>query len=266
MPDDATPRASHGGLQSLDLALSVLAEMARADGPRSLSEIARACGMPPSKVHRYLASFLGAGLVSQAGRSGKYDLGKGALELGLAAMARHDLITETSERLPDLRDETGMTALLSVWGNDGATVIRWERAASPIVTSMGLGTVLPLLTSATGRVFFAYAPQAPLSEALRAEARRLRAAPDLAPEVDPSRAGLERLRAEIRSTGHASVAGRFIPGLVAVAAPILDWQGEALAAVALIGTDSADVAPDSLKVDRLRAFSRTLSIMPQGAS
>ena len=45
-----------------------------------------------------------------------------------------------------------MSSLLSVLGNEGATVIRWERAASPAVTSVGLGTTLPLLKSATGRV------------------------------------------------------------------------------------------------------------------
>ncbi len=58
------------GLKSLDAALGVLAFMARQDGSLSLTEIARACDMPHSKIHRYLASFVDAGLVKQEGRSG----------------------------------------------------------------------------------------------------------------------------------------------------------------------------------------------------
>ncbi len=189
--------------------------------------------------------------MSQAGRSGRYDLGLNALQLGLAAMARHDFIGAATDSMPDLRDATGMTVLLSVWGNDGATVIRWERAAAPVVTSMGLGTVMPLLTSATGRAFFAYAPQEPLKAVLQIEAARLRAAPDLAPEIDPSPEGLTDVRKSIRAAGYASVSGRFIPGLVAVAAPVLDWQGEALAVLTLIGTDEADIAADAKPVKAL---------------
>lgn len=44
------------GLKSLDIALGVLAFMARQQGPMTLSDIARGCDMPPSKAHRYLAS------------------------------------------------------------------------------------------------------------------------------------------------------------------------------------------------------------------
>ncbi|MGD1884560.1 MAG: IclR family transcriptional regulator [Paracoccaceae bacterium] len=261
MADSSAPteRISSGGLQSLDLALGVLAKLARGAGPMSLKDIAHACDMPPSKVHRYLASFLAAGLVSQAGRSGKYDLGLNALQLGLAAMARHDFIAAATDRMPDLRDSTGMTVLLSVWGNDGSTVIRWERAASPMVTSMGLGTVLPLLTSATGRAFFAYAPQAPLKPTLAVEAARLCAAPELAPEIDPSPEGLVDLHKSLRAAGFASVSGRFIPGLVAAAAPVLDWQGEALAVITLIGTDEADIEANAKPVKELRATCAEIS-------
>jgi DNA-binding IclR family transcriptional regulator len=40
------------GLKSLDTALGVLAFMRRQSGAMSLTDIAKGCGMPPSKVHR----------------------------------------------------------------------------------------------------------------------------------------------------------------------------------------------------------------------
>ncbi len=57
--------------------------------------------MPLGKAHRYLASFAHAGLVRQAGRSGKCDLGPQAVQLGLAAMPRNDFINTAAAGRPD---------------------------------------------------------------------------------------------------------------------------------------------------------------------
>lgn len=249
-----------GGIQSLDAALKLLKSLGEHVGPMSLSQIAKRCDMPLSKAHRYLASFLHAGLVEQAGRSGKYDLGRGALLLGLAALDRHDFVNRAAEALPDLCAATGLTGLLAVWGNTGATVVRWERTSSPTVTSMGLGTTLPLLNSATGRAFLAWAPAAPLEEALEREVRRAKKNPTLVPDLKPTRAGVEALRKDIREAGYASVDGKFIPGLVALSSPILDWQNEAQAVVTLVGTDPASTRPASETVQRLKAFSAQQSL------
>lgn len=258
---EKTVRAPRG-TQSLDAALNMLQAMASRHGPVSLSELARLCRMPPSKVHRYLASFQRAGLVAQAGRSGKYDLGPGAVTLGLSALARYDFVNRASEALPDLCAESGLTVLLSVWGDQGATVIRWERAASPSVTSMGLGTTLPLLSSATGRAFLAWAPPAPMQAMRDTELRRVRQKPAIAPDLTPTNEGLEKLQGEIRSRGYAWVDGKFIPGLVAIAAPILDWQGKAQSVVTLFGIDPAITEPGSDAVRHLVAFCQAQSFAP----
>jgi DNA-binding IclR family transcriptional regulator len=258
----ATPKTGiekSNGIQALDAALRVLAEMGRVKGPATLSDIARACDMPPSKVHRYLASFQQAGLVEQTERSGRYDLGRGAALLGLSAIARHDFVNRASDGLPDLSAETGMSALLSVLGNEGATVIRWERAASPAVTSIGLGTTLPLLKSATGRVLLAWAPRAPLQSLLETEIRLAQRNPNMFPDITPTTQGIDALNAETRAKGYSFVDGRFIPGLVAIAAPILDWQNEVQAVVTLVGTDPSNAQANSKPVAALLAFCKNQS-------
>lgn len=260
MASPKTQIEKSNGIQALDAALRVLSEMGLLKGPATLSDIARACEMPPSKVHRYLASFQQAGLVEQAGRSGRYDLGRGAALLGLSAIARHDFVNRASDALPELSAATGMSGLLSVLGNEGATVIRWERAASPAVTSIGLGTTLPLLKSATGRVLLAWAPQAPLQSLLETEIRIAQRNPNMFPDITPTAAGIEKLNAETRAKGYSSVDGRFIPGLVAIAAPILDWQNEAQAVITLVGTDPTSTLPDSNAVAALLAFCQAQSV------
>ena len=56
------------------------------------------------------------------------------------------------------------------------------------------------------------------------------------------------------------VDGRFIPGLRALGAPILNWQGEAEAAITLIGTDDDLLAEGSAARRYLTAFVARLSI------
>jgi DNA-binding IclR family transcriptional regulator len=248
------------GIKSLESALAVLVYLSRQSGAVTLTDIARGCDMSPSNVHRYMATFIQAGLVKQEGKSGRYDLGLGALELGLAAIARHDFVNSAADGLSQLTADTGMTALLSVWGNDGATVVRWERGASPTVTSIGLGTTLPLLRSATGRVFLAWGPAAAIATAREAELRRAARQPSLIPDFEATKSGLNHLVTAVRAQGFAAVDGRYIPGLVAAAAPILDWQGEAQAVITLVGTDPASISMSSNQIGALLTFCAERSI------
>lgn len=247
-------------MTSLDTALRVLAFMATQSGAQPLSEIAKACGMPPSRVHRYLASFVAAGLVRQRGSSRRYDLGAAALQLGLAALTQHDFVNSAASDLADLSAETEMTVLLSVWANQGATVVRWERGKSPTDTSMGLGTTLPLLTSATGRVFLSWGPPRAIKPACDAQLGRLTLQRGKSLDFELSQSGIAALVEKTRSIGFASVEGRFIPGLVAAAAPVLDWQGEVQAAVTLVGTDPESIAPTAPQLLSLLQYCAEKSI------
>ncbi|SEQ79592.1 IclR family transcriptional regulator [Thalassovita taeanensis] len=257
MTDDG---GTSSGLTSLDTALRVLAYMARQGGAQPLSEIAGACEMSASKAHRYLASFVAAGMVQQRGSSRKYNLGPAALELGLAALAQHDFVNNAARGLADLSAETEMTVLLSVWANQGATVVRWERGSSPTDTSMGLGTTLPLLTSATGRVFLVWGPQRAISPVRDAQLKRLARQPRPVLDFEPSQSGVSELISLTRQRQFASVEGRFIPGLVAAAAPVLDWQGEVQAAITLVGTDPDTIGPTTSQVQKLLDYCSKRSV------
>ncbi len=162
--------------------------------------------------------------------------------------------------LPGLSRDTGMTVLLSIWADQGATVVRWERGASPTVTSMGLGTTLPLLNSSTGRAFLAWAPRAPLQRILDSELRRVARNPALIPGFTANRAGIDELTTAIRKQGFSSVDGKFIPGLVAAAAPILDWQHQAQAVITVVGVDPAAIAVNSTETNALKAFCESHSV------
>ncbi|WP_142780905.1 MULTISPECIES: IclR family transcriptional regulator [Agrobacterium] len=269
--DDVDNEASgngnaRGGIQALDAALTVLHALADFEGPAALIDIARAVSMPSSKVHRYLASFIHAGFVRQTQRSGRYELGPFAASLGIAALGRSDFVNQAADALPDLVEQTGLTVLLTVWGSQGATVIRWCRAPSPMVTSFGLGSSLPLLTSSSGRVFLAFLPRHVTAARLYLEVERAMDAGLSWPDLDLSGASIDRLAETIRADGFASVDGRYVPGLRAVAAPVINWQGEAEAAVTLISNSDQILSADNPAVRQLLDFTTAISSRRQWPS
>ncbi len=204
----------------------------------ALSDLAAVVDMAPAKVHRYLASFIDGDMVQHT-RSGTYDLGPAAADLGLAALSRLDPVNVTADALPDLVAKTGQSALLAVWGNQGPTVVRWEKSALPLITTLGLGSVLPVTNSATGQVFAAFLPERITAARIQAEAPQF----DLAP-----------LLAKIREERIAKVDQSFIPGLWALAAPIFDASGAIVAVVSLVASSPHALDPGSPARAALQSF------------
>jgi DNA-binding IclR family transcriptional regulator len=134
-----------------------------------LRDVARNAGMPAAKARRYLVSFMRMGLVEQDANTGRYDLGEFALELGLASLARLDPVRLAGPVLDDLCEQIGETVALAMWGNHGATCVRWVEAGGPVTVTLRTGVVLPLTTSATGLAFAAFYRSPYLRKMLDAE-------------------------------------------------------------------------------------------------
>src|SRR5436190_8132354 len=236
------------GIQSIDTGIRLLEVLEKADGPLALKELSARADMDPSSAHRYLASFVRCGLVRQEADS-RYDFGPLALHIGLAAVRRIDPIQLIELALPALVAETGYTALLTVWSNRGPTVVHWQRSRNPFVTNLGLGSVLPISRSATGAVLVAFLPEAVTADAIAAEARR----------EDIDRGAFSRAVERARKMRLAFVDSSVVPGLSAVSAPVLQWNGEAAAAVTLIGPNRELAKPSHPAVVALRGVCDRLS-------
>jgi DNA-binding IclR family transcriptional regulator len=238
------------GIQSVETGLHLLAALAACAGPVPLSAVAQRAGVSPSQAHRYLSSLMAAGMAKQDPRSGLYDLDAGAIRLGLAALARLDVFARADTAFVEFARATGRTCLLAVWGDVGATVVRWYPGNPPVVTSLAIGSIMPLLRSATGRVFFAFGDRA----AMDAEARR-------ALETDRANApvDLEAIRSEVRATGGAQVDSTLIPGLRAAAAPVFDLQGRLAVVATAMATPAFDPQCDAEAVAALHAACREVT-------
>jgi len=209
------------GIQSLETGLRIFSALAESDGPIALSILSKRVGMSPSQTHRYLASLIIAGVVKQNPATGLYDLDAGAMRLGLAALTRLDIFAEADAVFTEHAKSTGFTSLISVWGDAGPVIIRWYPGDPPVITSLYIGSTMPLLQSATGRIFFVFGNKTEVDPVARRE-RKQRL----------SKTELEEMRDDIMRAHVSAIESTMIPGLRAVAAPIFDLQGH----LALVGT------------------------------
>src|SRR4051812_24000839 len=109
-------------IQSIQLGFGIVDVVVAAGEPMTLSEIARAVGMPPGKATLYLNSFCAVGLLVKD-QSLRYRLGPYAVELGLAALNDSDVLAIAREQLGALRAAGTLAAYLSVWGSQGPVIV-----------------------------------------------------------------------------------------------------------------------------------------------
>ncbi|MFC3053198.1 IclR family transcriptional regulator [Kordiimonas pumila] len=231
------------GIQSIDVGIGVLNAVASFLRPASLKELSDVAGMPASKVHRYLTSFIRTGLIAQDPISGRYDLGPQALQLGLSAIARLDIVDIATRHMAELTAEYDIMSLLNIWGDQGPTVIRIKRSTENIFSSIALGAVLPPLRSATGLAFLAHLPEEMTKIQIDKGLKEAKKLENTGPKTKRELADiLNKVRTQGYSTGF-SLSGTANPSMSAIAVPLLDIQGEASAVICLMSglTDLTDM-------------------------
>ncbi|MEW2167457.1 IclR family transcriptional regulator [Streptomyces sp. NPDC007084] len=256
-PEPETGEASPArqGIQSVELAMTVLLALEEGRGPMSLTQLATAAGMQPSKAHRYLVSLARVGLVAQSPSSGRYDMGPAMRRLGVESLRRMDEVALVSEHLTGLRDRTSHAVNLAVWGDHGPVVVRWEYGAHALPITVRVGATMPLLNSAMGGAFLAHLPDQITEPVLCAQS-----------QTDPldaaTRETAARIKEEVRREGVATTAGGVIPGVTSLAAPVFTAGDSFPLVVTLVMPTRAPTAQDipHLTTELLNA-TRTMSEM-----
>ena len=118
------------------------------------------------------------------------------------------------------------------------------------------GRNLPLLTTATGRVFLAYMPPKEVRQLLDREIK--------ARNVDKTRAlsaaDVQTLRESILRRGVGQSSGEENPGLTALAAPVFDHEGNLALVISVVGIiGSINTADDAEPIRLLKATADQLS-------
>jgi IclR family acetate operon transcriptional repressor len=230
-------------VQSVDRSLELLEAMANL-GDVALTDLADATGLPPSTVHRLLATLVVRGWATRDQVTHRYRVGNRLLTVASAAHDRTDRLRELvrpyMERVLDEYDETVNLAVL-----DGSVIIYVDQVESsrPVRMFSRVGNRVPAHASAAGKALLAFRSEPELDIFLANEPFSA-----LTPRTITDVESLRREVARVRGRGYALDREEYDEGVRCVAAPLLDYTGMACAAMSVSGPTARVKRHDTQKV------------------
>jgi DNA-binding IclR family transcriptional regulator len=124
-----------------------------------------------------------------------------------------------------------------VWGNHGPVVVHWQEPARAVTVNLRLGDVMPLLASATGRCFAAFAPPALVAPLLKQEIALLTKTPRQGMPQTATQA--QQLIQDARQQGMGRVVDTLLPGISGLAVPVWDAGGRIALSLVSLGASAS---------------------------
>lgn len=246
------------GIQSLEIGLAVFRHVYEIGRPAALHELATGMSMHRAKLHRYLASLVRSGFVSQH-EDRRYGPGPYALRMmgGETRLAR--LRESALGGLQSLAREIGQTVFLSEWRSGHARLLGFEEPSRPISVRPNVGAELPLLNSSPGKVFAAFLP---------AEETETLLAQEVAGAVEPAQrqgrlAKYHRDLVEVRRRGIARNLGERFPSIHTMSAPVFDQERRIVFTITAFGLrESFDSRVNGVVATALKRWAAQHSAAP----
>ena len=227
----STVRNSIPENRTISRSAAILQTLKANPSPRGvrLTEVSQRCGLEKSTTHRLLAALVVEGLVERDVETGRYRLGLGLLELGMAVHQRLDIRVESLPILRSLADRAEETIHLGV--ARGPHVVYVEKVESPHAFQMRsrVGERMPLYSTGIGKAILAYAGEDELATVLTN---------GLEPRTphtitDPTELRTELQRVRVR--GYSTDMEENEDSVRCVAAPIFDHRLSVVGAISIAG-------------------------------
>ena len=243
---------TQAGVQSLEVGLSVLDALIAQQSPMMLKELAEVLAMHPAKVHRYMVSLVRMQYAKQL-LDGRYALGDQAWRLGLNCIQRTDVIQAAQTQIYALHRQINCGLQISKWTSQGPVVVQWIEPNQPVSVITRVGSVMPMLNSATGRTFAAFMPTEMIRPLLEHEWHVKQAQGQT---VFPSNWNeFEQMKQGIIQAGAATVSGDMLAGVNAICVPIFNIHGEIEFCIAALGSEQH--LPIDFSHERVQALQGT---------
>jgi len=210
--------------------MDLLACLAQARGPLSLSELSARTGIPKATAHGLLASMRSSAVVEQSAEDGKYRLGIRLFEYGCVVSRGWNVLEAAAEPMRRAAEETGETVSIAALDRGEVLVLDCADAHSDLRVVSEKGARLPIHCTSQGKLLLAYLPEAQRRSLLRSCGFAA-----YTPHGHTSAASLEAELADILERGYAIENGEYRIGLRSVAAPVFDVNGQAAYAVCVVG-------------------------------
>jgi DNA-binding IclR family transcriptional regulator len=215
--------------------MSIFAAFSRSRPELSLNELARRAELSVSTAYRLATELVEWGGLERAEGSG-YRIGLRLWEVGSLSPRSAALNEIVLPFMQDLYEVTHENVHLAVLDGQEALYVERVTGRRSVKVRGRRGGRLPLHATGVGKVLLAYAPEEFQKEVLSADLRRYTPYTVVAPGL------LQQALREIRRTGVAFAREEMTTGRTSVAAPLLDDEGHAVAAMSIVvSSPGADV-------------------------
>ena len=218
-------------IESLTRGLHVLSQFDPEHPSLSMTDLIKRTGIKKATMYRILTTLEHAGYLEHNPETRQYRPSLRVLSLGFTALSRLDLRQLARPYLEQLAETLELTASLTIL--DGLDVVYIDRVRNREIVGvvLGLGSRIPANCSSMGKAMLAFLPQDELDSLLNNAT--------LSPCTPQSMADLESFRRDLERVREEEVAfniDELAMGLRAVAAPIFDRSGRAVAAINVSGS------------------------------
>lgn len=215
-------------VQSFARGLEVIRSFNAMRPQQTLSEVAAATGLTRAGARRILLTLQTLGYVDSDGKY--FQLTARILDLGFAYLSSQplwQLATPVMESLSEQVQESCSAGVLE--GTDVVYVVR-VHAHKIMSTNLGVGSRLPAFWTSMGRVLLAALPNSRLQALLADSPREAFTRYTLVDDAD-----LLQAIAQVREQGWALINQELEEGLISVAAPLYNAQGQTVGAINVSG-------------------------------
>ncbi|WP_274650141.1 IclR family transcriptional regulator [Paenibacillus humicola] len=215
-------------IQALDRSLKIIDLFDEQNRELKITDISRQMNLHKSTVHSLLKTLQLHGYIDQDEETGKYRLGIRLVEKGQLVLQGLDIRQAAKPHLHRLSEQSGQTAHLVVLDRAEGVYIDKVEGDKAVIRYSRIGRRVSLHSSAVGKVLAAFQPPETLARLLEGYVYS---------RLTPNTIGSEReFLAEIervRASGIAYDNEENEPGVRCAAAPILDHNGHAAAAISI---------------------------------
>lgn len=218
---------------------TLLQEIARHRGGGDAADLRTATGMSKSSFYRMVATLQHLGMVRHDPDTGRYSLGLGLWSILAPALADLDARAISYPVLRGLNKKTGATAVFVILLRDQAVLSARSVPREGVIVSELAFTTTHLHANTVGKLLLAHkSPH--LVETIEL--------PRITEQTITDRAALRCELAQVKRQGYALNRGETDPEMWSVAAPVRDFRGEVMGAVALmLPADRRDEIPTYTK-------------------
>lgn len=218
-------------MSSTEKALNILMAFTPHNHPMGTLELSKKLGIHKSTVSRMLHLLADNGFVQQNADTKKYTLGRAAAQIGNAASRslKHEMITIAQPYLNRLCDAVGESVALEVSSGNTVLLAHHSEGRGHIRFSFQLGEQVPINVAAGAKAILAHSPVDFVDQCLNGKFQRFTSSTIV------SKTQYRELLDQVRESGVAYDRGERYEDTNAVAAPILNPEGMAVAAVVIAG-------------------------------